>query len=99
MHCLTDHTDQRRKGQKMGRPQTNRFEVGDKVLLQLGVDAKYAPRGLKRWDGCVFRIEKINRIMSASVSPNWCYTYHLQCCRSQWGEPYTIMEDWLAKVK
>lgn len=73
-----------------------RYSVGDRVLLQLGADAKYAPRGLKRWDGCVFQIEEIRATKSAIK--NYSYTYILKCCRSEKGVSYTIAEEWIAKV-
>lgn len=74
----------------------NKFKVGDKVLLQLGVDRKYAPTGLKRWDGCRFRVEEVH--LHSSNAQNSYYTYYLKCCRSIYGTSYTIAEDWLTRM-
>lgn len=68
------------------------LKVGDKVLLQLGASFEYAPRGLRRWDGCKFVISK------AVVKTNRHY-YELKACKSEKGIPYAIAEDWLTLVR
>lgn len=79
----------------MGRLMENQFKVGDKVLLQLGADAKNAPQGLKRWDGCQFRVEKV---CVAIATNNYYCTYLLKCCKSVCGVPYSILEEWLTRI-
>lgn len=68
------------------------FEVGDKVLLQLGTEFENAPRGLQRWDGCQFEVSK-----ATYVSHGWLY--ELKACKSAMGIPYAIMEEWLLPMR
>ena len=75
----------------------NEFNVGDMVLLQLGVDGrKYAPKGLKRWDECRFQVSKVKRMM---IGANYYVYYELQACKSPYGIPYSIMDEWLIKMR
>jgi len=73
------------------------FNVGDHVLLQMGVDFKYAPKGLKRWDGCQFVISRA-RVKRQSVN-NRIAIYELSACNSPEGIPYTILEEWLVPMR
>ena len=69
------------------------IEVGDKVLLQMGVTAfSEAPKGLQRWDGCQF-------IVSRKKSVRNCVYYELKSCKSAEGIPYTILEDWIVPMR
>lgn len=70
------------------------IQVGDRVLLQLGVDGeRYAPPGLKRWDGCRFRVDKVHVNSQGEV------TYELKSCKSVLGVPYTILEEWITPTR
>lgn len=73
------------------------FNVGDVVLLQLGVDAKFAPKGLKRWDGCQFVISKVT--VRKPSATNRVALYELSSCKSAEGIPYTIMEEWIVRMR
>lgn len=75
----------------------SKYDVGDVVILELGVDAKYAPKGLARWDGCKFHISKVKCVSTSERNVH--YTYELKCCKSVSGIPYTIVEDWITKVR
>lgn len=68
------------------------FNVGDKVLLQLGTEFQNAPRGLQRWDGCQFVVSK-----AMHVYHGWLY--ELKACKSVKGISYTIMEEWLVPMR
>lgn len=68
------------------------FKVGDTVLLTLGIDEKYAPKGLQRWNGCSFVISKVH----GNINPHY---YELRACKSPSGVPYAIEEDWLTKTR
>jgi len=68
------------------------YKVGDKVLLQLGVDYESAPKGLQRWDGCQFVIDKARFVMRKG------WVYELKSCKSPKGVTYSIVEDWLLPV-
>lgn len=69
------------------------IEVGDKVLLQLGVNAlSEAPKGLKRWDGCQFIVDKKKILRNATY-------YELKSCKSVEGVPYAILEDWITPMR
>ncbi len=68
------------------------FKVGDKVLLQLGTEFKYAPRGLQRWDGCQFVVSR-----AKYIDHGWIY--ELASCKSANGVPYAIMEEWLLLMR
>lgn len=74
-----------------------KFQKGDSVLLDMGIDAKYAPKGLARWNGCIFRIE--DTIPLTTQSKGVLYAYTLKCCKSVHGTPYTIVEEWLTKTR
>lgn len=69
------------------------INVGDKVLLQLGVDYATAPKGLKRWDGCQFVVSK-----RKSINNREAY-YELKACRSETGISYSIIEDWITPMR
>lgn len=69
------------------------IEVGDKVLLQLGVSGTTeAPKGLKRWDGCQFVVSRKKMLR------NLVY-YELASCKSAEGIPYAILEDWIVPMR
>ena len=74
-----------------------KFKKGDSVLLQLGIDAKYAPEGLIRWNECIFQVEDV--VPMATQAKGILYTYRLKCCKSVQGVPYTIVEEWLTKTR
>ena len=69
------------------------INIGDKVLLQLGVDFTAAPKGLKRWDGCQFVVSK-----RKSIGNREAY-YELMACKSEMGVPYAILEDWITPMR
>lgn len=74
------------------------FAVGERVLLQLGVDGtRLAPRGLLRWDGCQFRVSKVKLIKIDGV-PKYTY-YELMSCKSAKGIPYALIGDWLVSLE
>lgn len=69
------------------------YKIGDKVLLRLDFEAlRYAPKGLARWDGCTFRIEKVKTMKGKAY-------YELKGCRSVEGVNYAISEDWLILMR
>lgn len=76
------------------------YEVGDKVLLSISSDA-YVPDGLKKWDGCVFRISKIVRIGHgrSKVAAHSGIYYELSNCVSDAGVPYGVVKEWLMPVR
>lgn len=72
------------------------FEIGDKVLLQLGADGlRLAPRELKRWDGCQFVVAKKCTI----GAKNGTDYYELASCKSSSGVPFAILPDWLLPMR
>ncbi len=74
------------------------FKVGDKVILRMGVQAyKLAPKGLQRWDGCIFTVKSVR--MQKVSDNNRFMLYELDCCKSPKGVAYTIMEEWLDPVR
>ena len=68
------------------------FNVGDKVLLQLGAELKNAPQGLRRWDGCQFVVSKVKYTSHGKM-------YELASCKSAKGIPYTIVEEWMSLMR
>lgn len=69
------------------------INVGDTVLLKMGVTAlSEAPKGLQRWDGCQFVVDKVR---SYGTHGNH---YELKSCKSAKGVPYCIREDWLVPL-
>lgn len=79
--------------QSQKREMIKMTEVGDKVLLQMGVTAfSEAPKGLQRWDGCQFVVSK-----RKLVDGRYLY-YELQACKSAEGVPYAILEDWIVPI-
>jgi len=73
------------------------FNVGDRVLLNLGVDFKFAPQGLRRWDGCQFIVSQV-RVTKWSAN-NRVAQYELSTCNSPSGMPYAILEEWLLPMR
>lgn len=68
------------------------INVGDKVLLRLGVDFENAPPGLKRWDGCTFLVSRKRWLRNANI-------YELKACNSPSGIPYSIFEEWITLTR
>lgn len=69
------------------------YGIGQKVLLRLDIEGlRYAPKGLTRWDGCTYRIEKVN-IIKGKVY------YELKGLKSPMGVNYSISEDWLIPMR
>ena len=68
------------------------INVGDKVLLQLGSAFDEAPKGLRRWDECTF-------IVSRAVTKSSMHYYELKGCKSSYGIPYTVMEEWITVTR
>ena len=72
-----------------------RISVGDKVLLQMGIDAKrHSVPGLLRWNGLAFYVSKMKCI---DLHRGFVY-YELKGCNSRHGIPYSILEDWMVKL-
>lgn len=71
----------------------NEANIGDVVLLQLGVDYTSAPKGLKRWDGCQFEVCKKKMINGKGLY------YELKSCKSAEGINYCIHPDWIARLR
>lgn len=68
------------------------IEVGDTVLLKMGVTAfSEAPKGLQRWDGCQFIVSRKKMLRNLTY-------YELASCKSAKGVPYAILEDWLVPL-
>lgn len=75
-----------------------KFKIGDKVRLSLGIEGnRHAPSGLRRWDECEFTISRIG-MAHPSEKVTVAY-YELTSCKSPYGIPYTILEEWLILVE
>lgn len=81
-------TSQRQK-RKMKMSEIN---VGDIVLLQMGADYSSAPKGLKRWDGCQFEVSKIKTVGVGMY-------YELKSCKSAEGISYSILPEWIMRMR
>lgn len=77
------------------------YTIGTSVLLSLPKHPDYAiVPGLKKWDGCMFKIRSMKRVKQGGgdgVGTTW--VFELEGCKSKSGKHYGVVLDWIQRTE
>lgn len=76
------------------------YTIGTSVLLTLPRHPDYSVTdGLKKWDGCIFRIRSMKKVTQGGgkgVATTW--VFELDGCKSRKGVHYGVVLDWIERT-